>query len=202
MFEHERRERYLNEAEKVYRELLESAPGLTPVGGTYWKATKYGIFAPTNFRYVIGALNAVAFGEGKKLVDFGSGDGRVVEIAHLMGGEATGIEHDDSLVQLSIQAFKELRDRKIPTPPDSSIISGNAMEYNLGNPDIVWIYMAITTKDLFIDKFCKEAGINSKLILFDPNRKAEYFTGKFSLKNHPASDSLHNTLIFTSSKNE
>ena len=51
--------------------------------------------------------------EGQSFVDLGSGDGRVVALANLLGFNASGIELNDQLYKHSIKLLSSLKEKKI-----------------------------------------------------------------------------------------
>jgi protein-L-isoaspartate O-methyltransferase len=56
-----------------------------------------GLFVPSPWATAHAALQAAGVGSGTRFLDLGSGDGRVVALAALLGADAHGIEHDAAL---------------------------------------------------------------------------------------------------------
>jgi len=152
----------------VYDGLLSSDNSMTPAGGVHFKISSYGIFAPTRVSLIADTLEYLDFGSEKKLVDLGAGDGRVITMAVLMGGEAIGLEHDPSLVDLAKRAFNQLRQDGLKTPDDSSIVLDNAFAYPIQDADIVWGYMTNDSTQRIVDKFSSEASQGSRLVTYNP----------------------------------
>jgi len=68
-----------------------------------------GIFYPSLLQDILPAL-ARHIRPGSKFLDLGSGDGRVVFLAGLLGAKAYGIEYEKNLVEISQKAGKSLED--------------------------------------------------------------------------------------------
>jgi SAM-dependent methyltransferase len=68
-----------------------------------------GLFYPSDLSDILPAL-AVEVHPGDRVLDLGSGDGRVVFLAALLGAEATGIEWDKEIHGLALRAREDLAD--------------------------------------------------------------------------------------------
>lgn len=65
-------------------------------------------FVPTRRKYVPRIIDMLGITPGEKIVDLGSGDGRLMIAIAEAGGEAHGFEHNPLLVMRSKQNFKKL----------------------------------------------------------------------------------------------
>jgi nucleoside-diphosphate-sugar epimerase/phosphoglycolate phosphatase-like HAD superfamily hydrolase/tRNA A-37 threonylcarbamoyl transferase component Bud32/SAM-dependent methyltransferase len=70
--------------------------------------TSAGIYKPTPLHEIWARLQSLGIGPGKRVVDLGSGDGRVVLLAALMGARAVGFEHDPKLIQVGLAVQSRL----------------------------------------------------------------------------------------------
>ncbi len=68
-----------------------------------------GLFYPILLEDMLPAFERYV-SSGKRFLDLGSGDGRVVFMAGMLGADAVGIEYDKQLVKISRRAGKALRD--------------------------------------------------------------------------------------------
>ncbi len=66
-------------------------------------------YVPTKRRYLPRIIGMLDLKSGEKVVDLGSGDGRLVAAFAEVGVEAHGYEHNPLLVMYSKQAFKKQR---------------------------------------------------------------------------------------------
>src|SRR5207245_6464701 len=73
-----------------------------------------GLFYPSILEDLLPAL-AEAIRPGARFLDLGSGDGRVVFMAALLGARAEGIEYDRRLHRIAVEAQSRLQDRIDPT---------------------------------------------------------------------------------------
>ena len=68
-----------------------------------------GLFYPVLLEDMLPAFERYV-GQGDRFLDLGSGDGRVVFMAALLGADAVGIEYDKKMVKISRRAARALRD--------------------------------------------------------------------------------------------
>ena len=100
------------------------AKGKTPV-----RDTAKGIWGAAAFDNMCIFFDQIEI-KGKKILDLGSGDGKVVLIASLYGAEATGIEFDAELVTIS---------KKIQEDIKATFIEGDFFEHDFSSYDIFFI---------------------------------------------------------------
>ncbi len=93
---------------------------LRPLYDVYGKGPDftYKMYAPSELWKVGEIFQEIRLGPGKKFVDLGSGDGRVVVFAALIGAEATGFEivpqYFESAVRITEDILGELRKKGYP----------------------------------------------------------------------------------------
>jgi hypothetical protein len=75
---------------------------------------------------------------GVRFLDLGSGDGRVVFLANAMGAEATGIEYDHGMVDVSKKAMKALGDTV--DPGRVRFIEGDFFEQPWSGYDVIFYF--------------------------------------------------------------
>jgi cyclopropane fatty-acyl-phospholipid synthase-like methyltransferase len=145
--------------------------------------TEKGDFIPSDI-HLVNKLFSLYLKPGMKFIDLGSGDGHVVLFASLFGVEATGIEYDPVLYQISLE-IKDKLDEIIDTDR-VNLIKGDYFDYNLQDYDVFF-----ATEDVgdekFMEKFLKEAKKGSLLIVPDnylDNKKLkeiEFFPGPYEI---------------------
>ncbi len=75
---------------------------------------------------------------GDRFLDLGSGDGRVVFMASLLGAEGTGIEYDKKMVKISRRAGKALRD--LVDLERVRIVRGDFFESSWSGYDVIFYF--------------------------------------------------------------
>ena len=99
-------------------------------------------FVPSGRKHVRNMLELASLRPGDRLIDIGSGDGRIVLMAGKHGVEATGIEINPFLVWWSRLKALFFPKRKV------RIVSGNLWHKHLGEYDVVTLFF-ITGKTRF-----------------------------------------------------
>lgn len=89
-------------------------------------------------------------GPGKKFYDLGSGDGRLVIAAAMLGAEAVGVEIDAIRVLYSRLWLKVLGIK------NARIIKGNLFDQDLSSADIVSLYLLEETNEKLKPKLEEE----------------------------------------------
>jgi len=129
----------------------------------YLKGEK-GDFSPTEFKDLPRPFSFL-LKPGMKFIDLGSGDGRVVFLASVYGVEATGIEYDDRLYQVSLDAMANLSDvidsRKI------KFIKGDFLKHDFSTYDVFYLYLADDGMHALRDKLYEEMKPGSIALLYD-----------------------------------
>jgi SAM-dependent methyltransferase len=75
---------------------------------------------------------------GVRFLDLGSGDGRVVFMANLLGADAVGIEYDKQMVKISRRAGKALRD--LIEPKRARIVRGDFFDSPWSGYDVIFFF--------------------------------------------------------------
>lgn len=140
----------------------------TNSNGTPTRRSSSGIYYPAWLGVIRDALKTVGFGEGQYLVDLGVGDGRVLEIGHLMGGHVEGPEKDLVMFNVAWNTFDELDRRGVSVPHYEAIHYGrDILKYRISHANIVWAYLMAGKEILVAKKFHEEAKPGSKLMIYN-----------------------------------
>lgn len=75
---------------------------------------------------------------GTRFLDLGSGDGRVVFLANVLGAHATGIEWESDLVEVSLAAEEALGD--LVDPERIELIQGDFFEHSWADCDVIFYF--------------------------------------------------------------
>lgn len=95
--------------------------------------------------------------QGDRVLDLGSGDGRLIIEAAKLGAEATGIEKNPSLVLFSKIKAKIARVKV-------KILWGDITNYDLQNSDIIFLYLNAKMLSKLAPKIAKEAKKGTKIV--------------------------------------
>ncbi len=76
--------------------------------------------------------------EGARFLDLGSGDGRVLFMANLLGAEAVGIEYDKRMVKISRRAQKALKD--LVDPGRVRVVRGDFFASSWSGYDVIYYF--------------------------------------------------------------
>jgi len=142
-------------------------------GGYY--ETKKGEFEPTSLMHIIDVFDAY-LKPGMKFLDLGSGDGRVLFFASHYKVQATGIEFDQELVEISRKALARLSDHVDRESVD--IIQGDFLKHDFTDYDVFYIFEGTWAVQKLVGKLSKEMKAGSLLIAY-----ASYFNQKRFPKN-------------------
>ena len=135
------------------------------------------------------------FGPGKYLVDLGVGDGRVLEIGYLLGGEVGGPEAIEEHAMGARQKFDELRRKGIKTPPNNVISVGkDIMDYDITRADVVWAYLMAEKQPEVVVRFYQFAKPDAKLIVYRPSLECYQKVLQFSI-GVPFEGSIHDVVM-------
>lgn len=124
--------------------------------------TEKGAFAASSLEALVDPFTSF-LKPNLKFIDLGSGDGRVVFFASLFGVDATGIEFDPDLYQISLNAMKNLSD--IIDPKRTHFIQDDFLKYDLSNYDIFYSFEGTDDKLGLKRKLSKEMKSGSILIV-------------------------------------
>lgn len=101
---------------------------------------------------------------GSRFLDLGSGDGRVVFMASLLGADAVGIEYDKQLVKISRRARKSLKD--LHEPDRARIIRGDFFESSWADYDVIFFFdLSSFEPDRVREKLRREMNPGARLIV-------------------------------------
>lgn len=111
-------------------------------------------------RQTVERMIAIAdIAKGERIIDLGSGDGRVVIAASKKGAQATGIEIYEDLVIKSNKKIKALNLYK-----HAHVIKGNFWKHDLSGYDVVFIYGINYIMGRFEKKLQRELKPGSRVI--------------------------------------
>jgi SAM-dependent methyltransferase len=96
-----------------------------------------GLFYPSLLEDVQPAFER-HLGTGTRFLDLGSGDGRILFLANLLGAHATGIEYDAQLVEISRKALTALDD--LVDGQRVEIVQGDFFEETWSGYDVVYYF--------------------------------------------------------------
>ncbi len=154
----------LEKLEAAYRDLYDGkiVEGFRVYSRTPDWATADGVFHPSTLSEIATVLSRAELKAGEKLLDLGSGDGRVVlTAAYLFGAEAHGYETDPELRELS-EAMKTHLVSRPETKDEFDLSKAKIFADTFLSDDADWSqYDVIFYYDLGMD-FQKEAGLAEK----------------------------------------
>jgi len=116
--------------------LLAPLQSLPVLGATAGLPGQVAPFVVMDERDVQAALRLAKVGRGDRLIDLGSGDGRIVIAAAQRGAEALGIELDPSLVMKARRAAKEAGVEK-----RARFLEGDLFAQDLSGATVVTLYL-------------------------------------------------------------
>lgn len=96
-----------------------------------------GLFYPSLLEEVLPALESYV-AKGTRFLDLGSGDGRVVFLANVLGARATGIEYDPEIAETSRRARDALAD--ILDLERISIVEGDFFVHSWSGYDVIFYF--------------------------------------------------------------
>jgi SAM-dependent methyltransferase len=125
-----------------------------------------GLFYPSILEDLLPAFTATLRPEARVL-DLGSGDGRVVFMAALLGARAEGVEFDRSLHAIALEARGRLRDRI--DPAHAVLRRGDFFAEDFHPYDILFYYgSGCSMEARLLDKLRREMNESAVLILAYP----------------------------------
>ena len=106
-------------------------------------AAKLAPYYPTPETIVLKMLQLGGLKPGEKMVDLGSGDGRIVIMAaQKFHADATGVELDKDLCRQSVE-----RIRKLGLERTAHIISGDILKEDYRSADLITVYLLPNSND-------------------------------------------------------
>jgi SAM-dependent methyltransferase len=125
-----------------------------------------GLFYPSILEDLLPAFTATVRPDAR-LLDLGSGDGRVVFMAALLGARAEGVEFDRSLHQIALEARGRLRDRV--DPAHAVLRRGDFFAEDFRPYNILFYYgSGCSLESRLLDKLRREMNDSAVLILAYP----------------------------------
>lgn len=125
-----------------------------------------GLFYPSILEDLLPAFQATVR-PGSRVLDLGSGDGRVVFMAALLGARAEGVEFDRALHRLAIEARARLADRI--DPARAVLRRGDFFAEDFSPYDILFYYgSGCRMEARLLDKLRREMNDSAVLILAYP----------------------------------
>ena len=118
------------------------------------------VITPTNV--VSAMLDLAKVGEGDRLIDLGSGDGRIVLAAAQRGAIGVGIEIDASLVQRSRESARRLKleDR-------ATFVTQDLFDTDFSNADVVTLYLLPDVNKRLAPKFLSTLKAGTRIVSHD-----------------------------------
>lgn len=151
-----------NAYDSLYKQMLSQ-------GRLTWKPTEKGYWGMSVCEEVFELFRRIGLSKEHKLVDLGSGDGKVPIIGSVFGAECTGIECDDELHGIAENMKQKLGVQNV------NFVKGDFLQHNLSSYGIVFLHpdQKMTVLE---QKLLRE--LNGHLLVYGPHY-------------HPLS--LHNT---------
>ena len=137
-------------------------------------ATAQGLFYPSDLEEILpGLMTEVR--AGRTFLDLGSGDGRVVFMAAVLGAQATGIEYDPKLHRLAGAALKRLKE-SVVIKERVTLLKGDFYRLDWSRYDVLF-YFGLGTFDEsgMFEKMRREMRPDAVLVLAHAPRTPEGF---------------------------
>ena len=122
-----------------------------------------GLFYPILLEDVLPAFERYVT-PGVRFLDLGSGDGRAVFLAAVLGARATGIEYDGKLVEISRRALAALAE--VVDPDDVRLVQGDFFASSWAGYDVVYYFdQSSFAQDRVREKLRRELGSGAVLLV-------------------------------------
>lgn len=118
-------------------------------------------FVPTEPKVVSKMLDMAKIRKGDVVYDLGSGDGRIVVAAALMGAKAVGIE-----ISLFRFWYSQLWIRLLKLQGRARIFRKNLFKVDLREADIIFAFLSQETNDKLVKKFNKELKKGARVVSY------------------------------------
>ena len=126
-----------------------------------------GLFYPSILEDILPAFAAV-IRPGMRFLDLGSGDGRIVFMAALLGADASGIEYDSELHRIALEARQRLQD--LVDPERAVLLRGDFFKEDMRPYDVFFYYaLGSSSEDRLLAKLRGEMGPSALLVLAYPS---------------------------------
>jgi SAM-dependent methyltransferase len=144
-----------------------------------------GLFYPSLLDELTPAFEAY-LGPDVDFLDLGSGDGRVVFLAAVLGARATGIEYDEELVEVSERALAALED--VVDGDRVEIVQGDFFEVSWSDYDVIFYFdLSSFLQERVREKLRAELAPDAALLV--GHEQAPFpgleLTGKYPDSRHP-----------------
>ena len=96
-----------------------------------------GLFYPSLLEELLPVFQQYVF-PGTRFLDLGSGDGRALFLANVLGADAVGIEYDEEMVEVSLRARDALEG--LVDPDRVRVIQGDFFESSWSGYDVVYYF--------------------------------------------------------------
>ncbi len=158
----------------IYLEFYEKdsrAPHLSlrPTDEKVYKAkyTEKGTFEPSNIWDLAEVFLKAGLKPGDKVLDLGSGDGRVLAVASLLGAQVTGYEYDDALYGIAQDLLGRMGKEGLIDPSRSILKKGDFLSEPFGEHKFIF-YFDHGSKDraAIVRKILAEVGPGAQLLLY------------------------------------
>ncbi|MDO8489173.1 MAG: hypothetical protein Q7S42_03575 [Candidatus Omnitrophota bacterium] len=132
-----------------------------------------GLFYPSDVYDIVKTLMIMGL-EGKKFIDLGAGDGRIVFGAAVAGLIGTGIEYEARLIRVGQDFLISSEKDGLVDAACVNLSQGDFMQQNLGDYDAVYYYWNgsgysyknVNAQDKLVEKITKELRPDAWLIIF------------------------------------
>jgi precorrin-6B methylase 2 len=129
-----------------------------------------GFFAPARSSDVLAVLRAAQVQPGEQLVDLGSGDGRVVDIAGaVLGMDAYGYERNPERHELASRALEALVGQAGFTDTETDrihLIHDDFLNADISDADVLFFYQGGAPLYSVVDKIVSEAKDGARVIMY------------------------------------
>ncbi len=146
---------------------------LVDIGLVLWCSRFYGVpYVPTKMDMVKKVVNKVMMKKGEKLVELGSGDGRVaVEFAKMYPVQVVGYERN--LLLLAIARLRYLTTWK--KRGVVRFVSGDLSQVSFRGLDVVYMYLLPSVIDRLTPKLEKELKRGARVVSYDYPLRSRHF---------------------------
>jgi len=122
-----------------------------------------GLFYPSLLEELVPPLDRYVT-PGSRFLDLGSGDGRVVFLAAVLGAEATGIEYDPKMVETSRKALRALEG--VVDAERVRIVEDDFFEHSWSPYDVVFFFdLSSFAPDRVREKLRRDLGPDTRLVV-------------------------------------
>jgi SAM-dependent methyltransferase len=122
-----------------------------------------GLFYPSLLEELLPPFER-ALGEGTRFLDLGSGDGRVIFLANVLGAHATGMEYDPAMIQTTVRAQEALGD--LLDGERIELIEGDFFKSTWSGYDVIFYFDISSSEHQRVrTKLLQEMGPDTRLVV-------------------------------------